>query len=56
MSLRKNKRRIEQRYAAHYKYAGTFPLRPGVDLILLVRKNLADADAKEIYKIGDAAP
>lgn len=35
-------------YAAHYKIAGEYPLRPGVDLILLVRRDLADADAKEI--------
>ncbi len=50
---------IVSRYSAHYKYAGEFPLRPGVDLILLVRKDLADSDAKEIYKaiydVDDAA-
>lgn len=39
---------IRLEYAAHYKYAGEFPLRPGVDLILLVRRDLADADAKEL--------
>ncbi|HMS44083.1 MAG TPA: hypothetical protein PKE69_27905, partial [Pyrinomonadaceae bacterium] len=43
----------------HYKHAGEFPLRPGVDLILLVRKDLADSDAQEIYKaiynVEDAA-
>lgn len=49
------------RYAAHYKYTGTYPLRPGVDLRLLVRKDLADSDAQELYLIetGDlesAAP
>jgi hypothetical protein len=49
------------RYMAHYKYAGTYPLRPGVDLRLLVRRDLADADAQELYLIetGDletAAP
>ncbi len=47
---------LVERYAAHYKYAGTYPLRPGVDLYLLVRRDLADADAQEIYKITDAAP
>ncbi|CAN5297898.1 hypothetical protein BH10ACI1_BH10ACI1_11500 [soil metagenome] len=41
---------IITRYSAHYKYAGEFPLRPGVDLILLVRKDLADSDAQEISK------
>jgi hypothetical protein len=38
------------RYSAHYKYHGTYPLRPGVDLVLLVRKDLADSEAKEIYE------
>jgi predicted membrane-bound mannosyltransferase len=47
---------LVQRYSAHYKYAGTYPLRPGVDLYLLVRKDLADADAKDIYKIVDGTP
>ncbi|HXG84570.1 MAG TPA: glycosyltransferase family 39 protein [Pyrinomonadaceae bacterium] len=50
------KSELNGRYGAHYKYAGTFPLRPGVDLILLVRKNLADADAQEIYQIGNNTP
>lgn len=35
-------------YGAHYKYAGTYPLRPGINLILLVKKELADENAKEI--------
>jgi uncharacterized protein (TIGR03663 family) len=43
---------LSKRYAAHYKYIATYPLRPGVDLILLVRKDLADPDAKEISTIG----
>ncbi len=47
---------LNKRYAAHYKYAGTYPLRPGVDLILLARKDLADADAREIDQTGDIAP
>ena len=40
------------RYSAHYKYGGTYPLRPGVELMLLIRRDLADADAKEIYTIN----
>lgn len=48
------KAELNARYGAHYKYAGTYPLRPGVDLYLLVRKDLADADAKEIYTIPTA--
>lgn len=42
---------LAPRYAAHYKYVGTYPLRPGVDLYLLVRNDLADRAAKEIYQI-----
>lgn len=45
---------LARRYAANYKYIATYPLRPGVDLILLVRKDLADADAKEVYTLGNA--
>jgi len=40
---------VISRYSTHYKYAGTFPLRPGVDLRLLVRKDLADSDATDLY-------
>jgi predicted membrane-bound mannosyltransferase len=40
-----------RRYAAHYKLAGEYPLRPGVDLMLLVKRDLADSDAKELYQI-----
>jgi uncharacterized protein (TIGR03663 family) len=38
---------IRAKYAAHYKQVGEYPLRPGVDLILLVRRDLADIGAKE---------
>ena len=39
---------IGERYAARYRIAGEFPLRPGVDLYLLVRNDLAGPDAKKI--------
>lgn len=39
---------LDKRYGARYKYVNTYPLRPGVELFLLVRKDLAEADAKEI--------
>lgn len=39
---------VLREYAAHYKYIGTYPLRPGVDLYLLVRNDLADAGAQDI--------
>ncbi len=47
---------LSGRYAAHYKYAGTYPLRPGVELYLLVRRDLADADAQEISQISKNVP
>jgi hypothetical protein len=50
------KAELAERYAAHYKYAGKYPLRPGVELYLLVRRDLADADTKEISEIGSTAP
>jgi len=40
-------------YSANYRYAGSYALRPGVDLMLLVRKDLANSDARELYKITD---
>lgn len=43
-----------QKYAPHYKYVGTYPLRPGVDLRLLVRKNLADADTRDMFLMEGA--
>ncbi len=45
---------VIRKYSANYLYAGSFPLRPGVDLVLLVRKDLADPDAKELYRIRDS--
>ncbi len=42
---------VIKRYSTHYKYVGVYPLRPGVNLILLVKKGLADADAMDPYKI-----
>ena len=45
---------VISRYSAHYKYVGTYPLRPGVDLRLLVRKDLADAGAKDLFQMDGA--
>ncbi len=42
---------VLRRYSAFYRFDGVYPLRPGVDLVLLVRKDIADTDAKELYKI-----
>ena len=42
---------VIQKYSAHYKFVGVYPLRPGVDLMLLVRRDLAEPDAQELSKI-----
>lgn len=47
---------LSQRYGAHYKVAGKYPLRPGVELYLLVRKDLAEPNALEIYQITGGKP
>lgn len=45
-----------QKYSTHYKYAGVYPLRPGVNLVLLVRKDIADAKDQEINKVTEYKP
>lgn len=40
-----------QKYGANYKYIGVYPLRPGVNLVLLVRNDLADPSAQEVNKV-----
>ena len=47
---------VIQKYSAHYKFVGVYPLRPGVDLMLLVRRDLADNNAQELYKILEYKP
>lgn len=42
---------VQRRYAANYKYVGTYPLRPGVDLMLLVRKEIADGNARDLSQV-----
>ncbi|HEV7698899.1 MAG TPA: hypothetical protein VGO43_01585 [Pyrinomonadaceae bacterium] len=42
---------VIQKYSGHYKYVGVYPLRPGVNLVLLVRRDLADPSAQDPYKI-----
>ena len=43
---------VIRRYSARYDYVGSYALRPGVDLVLLVRKDLADGAGEELYKLG----
>ena len=40
-----------RRYGARYVYVDQYHLRSGVDLVLLVRRDLADGDAKELYRL-----
>lgn len=47
---------VIRRYGALYDLDGVYRLRPGVDLMLLVRKNLADPDAQDAYKINEYIP
>jgi predicted membrane-bound mannosyltransferase len=42
---------VIKKYSEHYKYVGMYPLRPGVDLNLLVRRDLADPDTQELSVI-----
>ncbi|KXJ98379.1 MAG: Dolichyl-phosphate-mannose-protein mannosyltransferase [Acidobacteria bacterium OLB17] len=42
---------VVEKYSAHYKFVGVYPLRPGVDLMLLVRRDLADPQDQDLYKI-----
>lgn len=46
---------VIRRYSARYMLVGAYHLRSGVDLVLLVRKDLADTDAKELYLIPQTA-
>jgi uncharacterized protein (TIGR03663 family) len=43
-----------KRFSASYDYVGVYPLRPGVDLVLLVRKDVAGPDALPLYKLEGA--
>jgi uncharacterized protein (TIGR03663 family) len=42
---------VIRRYAANYEYEGSYSLRPGVDLMILVRRDLADPGAEQLYRI-----
>lgn len=44
-------REVMARLSGKYKYEKVYPLRPGVDLVLLVRSDLADANAQDVNRI-----
>lgn len=45
-----------RKFSARYLYDGVYHLRSGVDLVLLVRKDLADPGAKELYLVTSEPP
>jgi uncharacterized protein (TIGR03663 family) len=44
---------VIKKYSAGYVYVASYALRPGVDLVLLVRKDLAEDGARELYRINE---
>jgi predicted membrane-bound mannosyltransferase len=44
---------VAQKYSTHYKFVGVWALRPGVDLMLLVRNDLAEPGAQDLSRIPD---
>jgi uncharacterized protein (TIGR03663 family) len=44
---------VMRRYASGYEYIGSYALRPGVDLVLLVRRDLAGGEGKELYRMQE---
>ncbi|MBA2379166.1 MAG: glycosyltransferase family 39 protein [Blastocatellia bacterium] len=47
---------VIRRYSAQYAYVASYGLRPGVDLILLVRKDLIGTEGQELYKLNMLKP
>ncbi len=44
-------REVIARYSSRYKLEGIYPLRPGVELVLLVRNDIADGNAQEVQRL-----
>lgn len=44
-------REVMTRLAGKYRFEGIYALRPGVDLVLLVRNDLADADTQDVNRL-----
>jgi hypothetical protein len=42
---------VIQKYSSRYEYVGSWGLRPGVELELLVRRDIAGPDAEDLYKL-----
>ena len=44
---------VIKKYSAKYEYVASYALRPGVDLVLLARKDLADTGSHELYRMTE---
>jgi hypothetical protein len=42
---------VLRRYSANYEFVGAWELRPGVELMLLVRRDLAGAQGEDLYML-----
>jgi len=45
---------VIRRFSAEYEYVGSYALRPGVDLVLLVRRDIAAGEGKDLYQMRQA--
>ena len=43
---------VLRKFSSKYVYFGPYHLRSGVDLVLLIRKDIADEDGKELYRLS----
>ncbi|HYJ91183.1 MAG TPA: hypothetical protein VEV84_07740, partial [Pyrinomonadaceae bacterium] len=46
---------IIRKYSSRYEYVGSWGLRPGVELELLVRRDLADSGAEDLYRLESSS-
>ena len=44
---------VIKKYSAKYEYVASYALRPGVTLVFLVRRDLAEGGAKELYRMSE---
>lgn len=45
---------VIRKFSARYEYVGSWDLRPGVELMLLVRRGIAGPNAEELYKLVES--
>jgi hypothetical protein len=44
-----------RKFSANYRFVGIYDLRPGVELVLLVKKEMAGSEAKELYRLNEVS-